>query len=1588
MISDFKASIIQIWDSRQKQITGTGFMVGPRLVMTCAHVIRAARLEPGCPVMLKFWGNEQPYTAGVDASYWSPPDQEDIALLRLDADPPPEAVPLPLGFYLGGKERNFRTFGYPEQGALSGGGQIVGWAEIGAQRLLQLRSPEVKPGFSGAPVWDDDLGQVIGIVTGILPPDRYGRLGTTALAAPVQTLQKVCPELVTQAEALESAYLKAVEAEWSRLDLGDFQAPLDQVYVMLEAVESQPPSPMQKRDDLADNPERMEHAGLRETSRQRRDLGGMPLEELKEKEPKKALPMPLSKTLAQARHLALLGEPGSGKSVTLQFIGLCFARPGWAKERLELDEAGVPVLVRLGRVGHRLQETGCRLLEDCLIPIVQEKATDFSPAACAGAVQRWYDAGRLVLLLDGLDEVDAQHRPAVSEKIAAFQRGLRSQNCRVVLSSRPAGYAAPGIGLAEYRLQPFDSPTAAQGYLQHWLAVLRPDWGDQAAAQSEKLLAEIRRSLALQRLTDNPLLLRMLAENYAATGQVAAGRSNLYRQYLTETIWEWRAASRQIKPAERLKGLDDLEVLAWAMQQNQPLPAGLDLELLRQQLGLLVAWWDGLTQRLAFSHKTFQEYFVARHLQKAWEKDPRRVWAFLRPRLHHPAWREPILLLVGGLPGEALNDLARRILAARSPYEKLLRRDLRLAAAILNERRDLDARLTRSILTKLIHFWEFDTAEVLGSLGSLAIPSLLQALKDKDKEVRKRAANILGKIKDPAAVPALLRTLKDEDIGVRRMVDLALDRIKDPTTVAVLIQSLENEEDAVLRWEVARVLGKIKDPAAVPALRQTLKDENVDVRRWAATALGMIKDPTATPDLLQVLEDEDVDVRRRAAEALRAIEYSPLFQMFEDVEDDMRREAAWVLDATEDPTAVPALIQALKEEGIDVRCRAARILGAISDPAAVPALLQALRNENRDVRLSAASALGKIKDPAAVPALLQALEDKDVGVQGFATEALGRIQYPTAIPALLQALKEKDAGVRSFAAEALGRIQDPTAVPALLQALKDENWFVRRSAVEALGAIQDPTAVPVLLQALKEDGDWRVRGSTAWALGETEDPIVVPVLLQALKDDSWYVRSHVVWALGVIQGAAAVPALLQVLKEDRAVHREAARALGAINDPAAVAALLQALEDEDRYVRWEAAWVLGEIKDPMAVATLLQALKNEDADVRRAAVWVLGEIEDPMIVPSLLQAFKDDDQFVRWEADRALRAIEDSSAVPLLLQALKDENRDVRRRATRALADRALVSAIEDSSTVPALLQALEDEDRDVRRDAAKALSWIKDPTTVPALLQALKDEDWDVRQEAAQALGSIQNPTTVSALLQAFKDGRIGARFLTGMVDQIDNPNQLRQIIRSYTRRKGSLGTARVDADNYSPTRRLALTAGGPPQKVGSKGTGVVYARDRTNYAGWTPSIPVDSGTPRRITKTRRKGRLFGFAKKLNNNYFPTFCGKTQGKSGSYLHMHLDFWSFYELKTFADRLYVLEAEKLSADDPLLPRPPPPRWRRALSWLVRALLAALVVLAGALVIDLLTSQFSLQGATWPWLLALAALALLLIIVEAALRRDT
>lgn len=114
------ASIAQIL-AEDGSTAGTGFLVADGMVVTCAHVVRAAGQGPAGRVRVAFPHlPDTPRIVGhVLAPAWREPDAEDVAVLRLESTPA-GARPVKLGSAVGCRGHRIRSFGFPSQAPVGG----------------------------------------------------------------------------------------------------------------------------------------------------------------------------------------------------------------------------------------------------------------------------------------------------------------------------------------------------------------------------------------------------------------------------------------------------------------------------------------------------------------------------------------------------------------------------------------------------------------------------------------------------------------------------------------------------------------------------------------------------------------------------------------------------------------------------------------------------------------------------------------------------------------------------------------------------------------------------------------------------------------------------------------------------------------------------------------------------------------------------------------------------------------------------------------------------------------------------------------------------------------------------------------------------------------------------------------------------------------------------------------------------------------------------------------------------------------------------------------------------------------------------
>ena len=187
---------------------GVAFLVASNIAVTCAHVVNQALGETaateGTELVLDqplaVGGRGQRYAVQVERVLpGEPGGAGDIAILRL-AEVPVDARAVRLVDAENVWGHSVRTFGFPARrdlgvwhDGLLRGRQGAGWIQVDATGPMGY---PIAPGFSGAPLWDDELAGVVGMV---VAADTSA--ASTGYVIPTEWLLDAWPDLRTDAIA-------------------------------------------------------------------------------------------------------------------------------------------------------------------------------------------------------------------------------------------------------------------------------------------------------------------------------------------------------------------------------------------------------------------------------------------------------------------------------------------------------------------------------------------------------------------------------------------------------------------------------------------------------------------------------------------------------------------------------------------------------------------------------------------------------------------------------------------------------------------------------------------------------------------------------------------------------------------------------------------------------------------------------------------------------------------------------------------------------------------------------------------------------------------------------------------------------------------------------------------------------------------------------------------------------------------------------------------------------------------------------------------------------------------------------------------
>ncbi|WP_293126682.1 HEAT repeat domain-containing protein [Microcoleus sp. bin38.metabat.b11b12b14.051] len=854
---------------------------------------------------------------------------------------------------------------------------------------------------------------------------------------------------------------------------------------------------------------------------------------------------------SKGKRLAVIGEPGAGKTTQLLKIG----------DRILTETEYLPVWISLAEVKKPLSQY---LIENWLR--IAAGKLDAAPAEWVKEFQELLSEGKIWLLLDGADEM------GIADSLGTLSPQLRERvfdKVRIIISCRLNIWEATGNALSDfdtYKMLDFsygdgDNCDQVKLFIDKWFTPLNPPLprgetdpipnplpslettstlappltkgglgGVLRAKETTSTLtppltkgglggvlraANLRAALdepgkeRIKDLARNPLRLFLLCLTWEFGQQkLPDTKAELYEVFVV-ALYDFKKLAFPTTAAQRTNlnaALRRFALTAIEAGYKSILPDWFVIQHLAQphpelfekaiELGWLnrvgVDAQNPLKSVYAFYHPSFQEYFAACEIED---------WHFFlnhvpqNPqqgiyRIFERQWKEVMLLWMG------------RKDVDREEKEAFIRALVEFDDGIEDEFYWYRAYFLAAILIN--EFKDCSLADEIVGLIVLFGWSVFYIEKQNSQTllylIAEGAKAVLPESDRIRAIPALtelIRTLGDECTRLEAADSLGkIDKI-NPDAIAALTELLGTSENKYIRFLAAVSLGEIGkgNSDAIAALTELIStSENKDTRRLAAESLGEIDEgnPDAVATLIELIStSENEYIRWQAATSLGEIGKS-------------------------NPDAIVALTELIRTcEDEDTRRWAAESLGEIDEgnPDAIAALTKLIRTtEDEDTRRWAAAILGKIgkANPDALAALTELIRtSEDEDTRQWVAESLGVIGKvnPDVIATLIELIcTSEDESIRLSAAESLGEIHkgNSDAIATLTELIRtSENESIRKQAAYNLGKIDEgnPDAIATLTELIRTSENESIRKQAAYNLGKIDkgNPDAIAALTELIR---------------------------------------------------------------------------------------------------------------------------------------------------------------------------------------------------------------------------------------------------------------------------------------------------------------------------------------------------------------------------------------------------------------------------------------------------------------------------------------------------------
>ena len=445
--------------------------------------------------------------------------------------------------------------------------------------------------------------------------------------------------------------------------------------------------------------------------------------------------------------------------------------------------------------------------------------------------------------------------------------------------------------------------------------------------------------------------------------------------------------------------------------------------------------------------------------------------------------------------------------------------------------------------------------EALEKLGEKAVSALLVALKDEDREVRKRAAMALERI---GYVERILEEYGEEEFrhDLRKIIFLVVqagvlesisqklitagENLKKKIVrilgdagvkeaVGPLLELLQHTSEWSLKSRIIESLGKIGAKEAIPNLIEYLKDSEDWVRRSAVEALGKLEAQNVADDIAKMLDDLSTFARESALKTLLRLRVSRHHEQIEklllDPVPKVRSTALMVIRELELSFNREQVQKLLTDTSEEVLIEAVRYCSAKEDDSVYLDVLKLLPFGSDALKKEIVIYIGKIKS-IGFQEILNLFNVKRLSKEtvAYLLEAASIIKGQDAYQFIIGFTENSDSFLRGKAFYELSRFGIEGNEKIFERGLFDPSVEVRVTVL--IGIASDPRKkLSEKAQTLSSDPDENVRVALVLLYGASRFKEFKPLVMNMLDDSSMKVIAGSLISLASYED----PVLLEII---------------------------------------------------------------------------------------------------------------------------------------------------------------------------------------------------------------------------------------------------------------------------------------------------------------------------------------------------------------------------------------------------------------------------------------------------------------------------